>query len=107
MKREEIITSVTDLLQKAQFVVDASGNKKAVLLDYTAWEELLSLLEDLEDAEEVRTLREAGEEAIPWEQAKSDSARFRPFGLCTGEFTVPGDFDAPLPGHIIEEFEGK
>ncbi len=31
----------------------------------------------------------------------------RPFGLCAGEFTVPPDFDAPLPEHIIEGFEGR
>ncbi len=30
----------------------------------------------------------------------------RPFGLCAGEFTVPDDFDAPLPENIIQEFEG-
>ena len=29
-----------------------------------------------------------------------------PFGLCKGEFTVPDDFDAPLPENIIKEFEG-
>lgn len=63
--------SVIELLQTAQFVIDASGNKKAVVLDYTVWEELLTLLEDWEDAEEIRRLREAGEEAVPWEQAKA------------------------------------
>ena len=31
----------------------------------------------------------------------------RPYGLCAGEFTVPDDFDAPLPESIIMEFEGK
>lgn len=31
----------------------------------------------------------------------------RPFGLCVGEFTVTDDFDAPLPEHIIQEFEGN
>jgi hypothetical protein len=36
------------------------------------WERLLILLEDLEDAEEIRRLRESGEEAIPWEQAKAE-----------------------------------
>ena len=30
----------------------------------------------------------------------------RPFGLCAGEFTVPDDFDDPLPENIIAEFEG-
>ena len=31
----------------------------------------------------------------------------RPFGLCAGEFTVPDDFDAPLPEDILNAFEGK
>lgn len=30
----------------------------------------------------------------------------RPHGLCAGEFLVPDDFDAPLPEHILQEFEG-
>ncbi len=30
----------------------------------------------------------------------------RPFGLAAGSFTVPVDFDAPLPHEIIEDFEG-
>ncbi len=37
----------------------------------------------------------------------SSSKRLRPFGLCAGEFTVPDDFDEPLPENIIQEFEGK
>ncbi len=64
--------SVTEILQNIQFVVDAGGDKKAVLLDYSLWEELLTQLEDLEDAEEIRRLREAEEEVIPWEQAKGE-----------------------------------
>jgi antitoxin (DNA-binding transcriptional repressor) of toxin-antitoxin stability system len=31
----------------------------------------------------------------------------RPFGLCAGQFTVPPDFDQPLPDDIIKEFEGQ
>lgn len=31
----------------------------------------------------------------------------RPFGLCAGEFTVPEDFDAPLPEDLLNAFEGK
>jgi antitoxin (DNA-binding transcriptional repressor) of toxin-antitoxin stability system len=31
----------------------------------------------------------------------------RPFGLCAEEFTVPDDFDAPLPEDILNAFEGK
>jgi antitoxin (DNA-binding transcriptional repressor) of toxin-antitoxin stability system len=33
--------------------------------------------------------------------------QLRPFGLCAGEFTVPDDFDAPLPEEILSAFEGK
>jgi len=32
--------SIHEILQAAQFVVDAKGNKKAVLVDYSLWEEL-------------------------------------------------------------------
>lgn len=31
----------------------------------------------------------------------------RPYGLCAGEFTVPDDFDAPLPENVLKEFEGR
>jgi antitoxin (DNA-binding transcriptional repressor) of toxin-antitoxin stability system len=31
----------------------------------------------------------------------------RPFGLCAGEFTVPADFDDPLPEEILAEIEGR
>ncbi len=29
----------------------------------------------------------------------------RPFGLCKGEFSVPDDFDDPLPDDILDDFE--
>jgi antitoxin (DNA-binding transcriptional repressor) of toxin-antitoxin stability system len=32
--------------------------------------------------------------------------RPRPFGLCAGQFTVPRDFDRPLPDDVLREFEG-
>lgn len=62
--------TISELIKAVQFVVDAGGNKKAVLLDYAAWEKLLTLLEDWEDSEEIRRLRESGEEVVPWQQAK-------------------------------------
>lgn len=37
----------------------------------------------------------------------SKSKQLRPFGLCAGEFTVPDDFDAPLPEEVLSVFEGK
>ncbi len=30
----------------------------------------------------------------------------RPFGLCAGRFSVPPDFDRPVPNEILQEFEG-
>lgn len=30
----------------------------------------------------------------------------RPFGLAAGQFTVPDDFDTPLPEETLREFEG-
>jgi antitoxin (DNA-binding transcriptional repressor) of toxin-antitoxin stability system len=31
----------------------------------------------------------------------------RPFGLATGQFEVPSDFNAALPDEIFESFEGQ
>jgi hypothetical protein len=61
---------VAELLETAQFLVDTNGNRKAVVLDYARWEAMLTILEDMEDAQEIRGLREAGEEALPWPHAK-------------------------------------
>ena len=61
--------TVVEKLQTAQFVVDANGIRKAVVLDYALWEELLLILED---AEELNLLRKSGEEVVSWEQAKAE-----------------------------------
>lgn len=31
----------------------------------------------------------------------------RPVGLAKGQFTVPDDFNAPLPEDVLQTFEGK
>lgn len=31
----------------------------------------------------------------------------RPYGLAAGEFTVPTDFNAPLPDDVLDLFQGK
>ncbi len=33
------------------------------------------------------------------------SKELRPYALCEGEFSVPDDFDAPLPEDILDDFE--
>ena len=60
---------VNELIEKAQILVDSTGKKKAILLDYAFWEELL---EDLEDMEAFDRSREAGSGYVPWEQAKAE-----------------------------------
>lgn len=37
----------------------------------------------------------------------TNNKQLRPFGLCAGEFTVPDDFDTPLPEEILSAFEGR
>lgn len=64
--------NATELSQRVQFVVDAEGHKSAVLVSVDDWEKLLTLLEDMEDAEEICRAREEEEDAIPWEQAKAE-----------------------------------
>ncbi len=64
--------SVNELLQNAHFVVDSGGNRTAVVLDYKDWEELITLLEDIEDAEELSRSIDSEEELIPWDQAKAE-----------------------------------
>ena len=61
-----------NLAERTQFVVNAKGQKTAVVLDYTLWEELMTILEDVEDAEELRQLQAAGLETVPWEQARCE-----------------------------------
>lgn len=64
--------SLTELLNSVQIVTNQNGEKKAALLDWAVWEKILTLLENLEDAEEIAQLRASDEEVIPWEQAKAE-----------------------------------
>jgi antitoxin (DNA-binding transcriptional repressor) of toxin-antitoxin stability system len=34
-------------------------------------------------------------------ESRTDQLHPRPFGLCAGRFTVPDDFDSPLPGVVF------
>ena len=64
--------SMKELIDKAEFLVDAEGKKRAVVFDMELWEELLTLLEDLEDGTEIQLMRDAGEETMDWGQAKNE-----------------------------------
>lgn len=65
--------------------------------------ECASMTEELE----VNDLEsETNDAAIPKSGAASQDSP-RPFGLCAGAFTVPEDFDDPLPEEILHAFEGR
>ena len=59
------------------------------------------------EAGEKFVISKAGIPLVEIKPIGFDSCVQRPFGLCKGEFTVPDDFDDPLPENIIQEFEGK
>jgi antitoxin (DNA-binding transcriptional repressor) of toxin-antitoxin stability system len=67
--------------------------------------DLLAFLRRVEAGESFLVL--SGEHALA--EVRPAPARLiqpRPFGLCAGQFTVPPDFDRPLPEDILKEFEG-
>ena len=64
--------TVAEILEKVKFVINPSGKKSAVMVDLDVWEQIITMLEDLEDAEEIKQARSVGEEAVPWNIAKKD-----------------------------------
>jgi antitoxin (DNA-binding transcriptional repressor) of toxin-antitoxin stability system len=66
----------------------------------------LGCLRRVEDGETLIILRD--ERAVAEiKPVPSLAVQPRPFGLCRGQFTVPDDFDQPLPDEILTEFEGR
>lgn len=80
--------SLTELLESAQFVVDAQGNKKAIIFDYPVWQAAISLLErlenfeaqlaaeELEEAEDVQAILEIEARIARGEEPVRDWAEF-------------------------------
>ena len=68
--------------------------------------DLAAYLQRVERGETIIILR-AGKPVAEMKPVSSPPNSLRPFGLCAGEFTVPDDFDAPLPEHILDRFEGR
>ena len=67
-------------------------------------QDLPTYLQRVEAGETVVILK-AGKPVAEIKPIAPAAGTLRPFGLGTGEFTVPDDFDAPLPEHLIQEFE--
>jgi len=58
------------------------------------------------EAGETLVIVRAGQPVAEMKLAQGRGESLRPVGLCAGEFTVPEDFDAPLPDDILQAFEG-
>ncbi len=59
------------------------------------------------EAGETFVILQADKEIAELRPISLSGKQLRPFGLCNGEFTVPKDFDEPLPEEILSAFEGK
>jgi hypothetical protein len=64
--------TISEILEKVKFVINPGGKKSAVVVDLDIWEEIVTMLEDAEDAEEIKKSRVVPEENIPWKEAKKD-----------------------------------
>jgi prevent-host-death family protein len=53
------------------------------------------------EAGETLLIVRAGKPVAEVKPVGASVENLRPFGLCKGEFTVPDDFDAPLPEDIV------
>ena len=65
-------TAVYDLIETTEFVVNAEGEKKAMMLDFSTWEDLLNLLEDIDDSAEIESVWASGEKSVSWGTAKAE-----------------------------------
>ena len=65
-----------------------------------------ALLDRVEAGEHFVVVR-GGREVAELRPVPASQRGPRPFGLCAGAFTVPDDFDSPLPEEILRGFEGR
>lgn len=64
--------TIAELLKSVKYVVNTNGQQSAVVVDMNVWEQIVAILEDTEDAEEIKQLRTIKEETIPWQTAKKE-----------------------------------
>jgi hypothetical protein len=64
--------TIAEILKSIQFVVNPNGEKSAVMVGLDVWAEIVSMLEDLEDAEELKQAKVVREETVPWKTARKD-----------------------------------
>ena len=63
--------TITDILNSVRFVTESDGHQSAVV-GIDVWEQIVVLLEDMEDADEIKQAHAIKEETIPWKTAKKE-----------------------------------
>ena len=69
-------------------------------------QDLVTYLQRVENGETL-IITKTGKPMAELRPIIATTETLRPFALCAGEFTVPDDFDDPLPEDIIQKFEGS
>jgi hypothetical protein len=64
--------TIAEILNSVKFVVGPDGHQSAVVVDLDVWEQIIMLLEDSEDADEMKQARAVKEDTIPWKTAKKE-----------------------------------
>lgn len=65
----------------------------------------LAILRRVEEGETLLVMRDE-QPVAEIKPAALKERQPRPYGLCAGEFSVPADFDEPLPESVLKDFEG-
>ena len=112
MLKDDIVPS----LELKSGTLRPNGHKKAVLTSFWLKPQSAKLLsmrtvKAIIDEEGKVTLLEPVElgdkrQALVTILEDEPPKGLRPYGLAKGEFSVPDDFDAPLPDDILDDFEG-
>ena len=64
--------TITEILNSVKFVIEPDGHQSAVVVDMGVWEQIVTMLEDAEDAEDIKHRRTVKEESIPWKTVKKE-----------------------------------
>lgn len=65
------------MIGKERFVIDANGNRTAILIDIEYYERLVAALEEVESMDAFDRTKSSNDEAIPFEQAVAEIERSR------------------------------
>lgn len=55
-----------------RYLTDCQGRRTAVVVDIETWNEIIEVLEDIEDAEEMRVARDEEDVLVPWKRLKKN-----------------------------------